>query len=206
MEIPAIIKVLAALFLIFFLNRRLPIFACLTVGSLVLGVLGGWDLPLTLQVVTMAVIAPISIWLSFAVILILVLSHLLAESRQTERILAEFELFSPGPRFTLVAMPAIIGLLPMPGGAIFSAPLVKQTIGSYPASAELKSAINYWFRHIWEFWWPLYPGIILAITLFGQEPWKMILLQAPLTLGALAGGLIFILPEITIKAEAHPQV
>ena len=30
---------------------------------------------------------------------------------------------------------------------------------------EDKVVINYWFRHVWEMAWPLYPGIILTVAL-----------------------------------------
>ena len=93
-------------------------------------------------------------------------------------------------------MPALIGLLPMPGGALFSAPMVQTASGQNTMEPELKVAINYWFRHIWEYWWPLYPGIILSITLFGIDSWKLIVVQMPLTIGVVIAGCIFILARI----------
>ncbi|MFZ4396423.1 MAG: DUF401 family protein [Kiritimatiellia bacterium] len=65
---------------------------------------------------------------------------------------------------SLMALPAVIGLVPMPAGAQFSAPFVEQMAPSRDAS--WKCAVNYWFRHLWEYWWPLYPGTMLAATLF----------------------------------------
>jgi integral membrane protein (TIGR00529 family) len=47
---------------------------------------------------------------------------------------------------------------------------------------EHKTLINYWFRHIWEFSWPLYPGVILTCALSGIDLWTFVLVQFPLTL------------------------
>ena len=72
---------------------------------------------------------------------------------------------SHGRMVSLMALPAVIGLVPMPAGARFSAPFVEQMAGG--RDAAWKTVVNYWFRHIWEYWWPLYPGVMLAATMFG---------------------------------------
>ena len=59
-------------------------------------------------------------------------------------------------------MPAFLGLLPSLGGARFSAPIVQEASEGIAVDDEQKSAINLWFRHIFEFSNPLMPGVILA--------------------------------------------
>ena len=65
-------------------------------------------------------------------------------------------------KVTLAFMPAFLGLLPSLGGARFSAPIVQEAIEVIAVDDEQKSAINLWFRHIFEFSNPLMPGVILA--------------------------------------------
>lgn len=65
-------------------------------------------------------------------------------------------------KVTLAVMPAFLGLLPSIGGARFSAPIVEEAGEGIEVSKEEKSAINLWFRHIFEFSNPLVPGMILA--------------------------------------------
>jgi len=48
-------------------------------------------------------------------------------------------------RLTSVVMPAIMGLLPSPGGARFSAPLVAETLENSVVSNQEKAFINFWF-------------------------------------------------------------
>ena len=67
---------------------------------------------------------------------------------------------SIGPRVAMTITPSVIGLVPMPAGALVSATAVKDLVtrmGLKPAQATF---INYWFRHIWEFALPVYPSII----------------------------------------------
>jgi hypothetical protein len=140
-----------------------------------------------------------SLWLALVITLILVLSHLLATSGQQERIVFSFQAISPGRRFTLTALPALIGLLPMPGGALFSAPMVQTALGSDEVKPELKVAINYWFRHLWEFWWPLYPGVILAMAVARVEEWRFMVHGALLSPFAILGGWFFILRRLRTR-------
>jgi integral membrane protein (TIGR00529 family) len=92
------------------------------------------------------------------------------------------------PSLNLITFPALIGLLPMPGGAIFSAPMVK-SLGSVQRLSEAQlSYVNYWFRHIWEYWWPLYPGVLLATALADINLWYFVMLLFPLTPVALVLG------------------
>jgi len=62
--------------------------------------------------------------------------------------------------------------------------------------------INFWFRHIWEYWWPLYPGVVLAIEYSRLPTAAFYALQLPLTFAAVAGGAFFILRSARIPA-AH---
>jgi uncharacterized protein len=135
-----------------------------------------------------ALIDPKTVSLTVVVSLILVLSQSLEASGQMARLLARFEGLVARQRLNIVIFPALIGLLPMPGGAIFSAPMVR-TIG---ADAELTGAqmsfINYWFRHLWEYWWPLYPGVLLSTNLASIDLWHFVGTLFPMSLVAAAAG------------------
>lgn len=98
-----------------------------------------------------------------------------------------------GQALSLVMIPAAIGLVPMPGGALFSAPLVGETLKQESWSPAWKSAVNYWFRHIMEYWWPLYPVVIVTLSIFPIETWEFMAVQVPFTLVSLAAGYFFLL-------------
>jgi integral membrane protein (TIGR00529 family) len=124
-----------------------------------------------------------------------------------KRLVESFTRLSKDARIVGSVMPALIGLLPMPGGALFSAPMVETSLNERSVSGEQKTVLNYWFRHVWEYWWPLYPGVVLAIALLGVDTWRYITFMAPLTLLALMAGVIFILlplGRIESPREGHP--
>ena len=125
--------------------------------------------------------------------LIMVMSRIMEESGHMARLVNSFEGLSKDPRTVGSVMSALIGLLPMPGGALFSAPMVETSLSKSSVTVEQKTAVNYWFRHIWEYWWPLYPGVILAVALLEVETWRFMSIMAPMTIISIVAGLIFIL-------------
>ncbi len=99
-------------------------------------------------------------------------------------------------RAILAALPAVVGLLPMPAGALFSAPLVDDADDAGLLSQVEKTRINYWFRHVWEYWWPLYPGVLLAVDLSKLPIFFFVLLLSPMFLAAVAAGYLFLLRKV----------
>lgn len=96
-------------------------------------------------------------------------------------------------RAGLAGLPAIIGLLPMPGGALLSAPMVEKAGEGSPISPEKKTLVNYWFRHIWEYTLPLYPGLIVLSELTELPMRSIVWRNLPLTLAAIVVGVLYAL-------------
>ncbi|MEW6288631.1 MAG: DUF401 family protein [Thermodesulfobacteriota bacterium] len=118
-----------------------------------------------LRVAAAALIKEKFLFLAAIVGLILILSDALERSGQSRRLMDALSGYLTSPRWRLVFFPALIGLLPMPGGAVFSAPMVKAVSAEMALKNADRAVINYWFRHVWELAWPLYPGIILTVAL-----------------------------------------
>lgn len=192
--LPALVKVGGVFCLILVLNRlRLTLSICLLIGSLVLGLwmkLGPWEIT-SQTFYSLSRFQTIS--LLFIVGLILVISRLMKTGGHMDRIVRSFSGLCADDRTAGSVMPALIGLLPMPGGALFSAPMVDTALCRQTLSGEQKTAINYWFRHIWEYWWPIYPGVVLAVGLLEVETWRFMAIMAPMTLVTVMAGVIFIL-------------
>jgi uncharacterized protein len=194
MELPALIKVLCCFGLILVLNRlRVHLSLCLFIGAVAVAFWMGQS-PIQVTHSLLASLSSVETLQLVAIIcLILIVSQLMKASGQLDRIVEKFVAIVQDAATVSVVMPALIGLLPMPGGALFSAPMVETAVAGCSLSQDRKTAVNYWFRHIWEFWWPLYPGVVLAVSLLQVEMWRFILIQAPLTLVAVAAGTVFLL-------------
>ena len=206
--IPDFVKILMIFSLILVLSKyKVPLYVCLLSAAAAVGLWAGLTPGETTHLILLKSFSKESLWLTLIIVEIIVLSRLLSEGRQMERIVNTFKNISLGDRFTLASLPAIIGLLPMPGGALFSVPMIDSSDEKNRLSPELKTAINYWFRHIWEYWWPLYPGIILAISMLNMPPWKVIFAQFPLCLGVLISGIVFLLSRCpSDKPRVRPSL
>jgi len=134
--------------------------------------------------------------------LILVLSDAMERSGQSKRLMSALSGFLTSPRLRLVFFPALIGLLPMPGGAIFSAPMVKTVSEDMRISNSDRAVVNYWFRHVWELVWPLYPAIILTVGLADIQIVDLISCTWPGTpVMLLAGWWFFLRPGVIDTSE-----
>ena len=100
-------------------------------------------------------------------------------------------------------MPALIGMLPMPGGAYFSAPMVGQALKNTDLSPEKKVFANYWFRHIWEYVSPLYPGIVAMVTLTGLAFGEVVGVNILLTLSVCLAGALIVFTHGGFKKRAY---
>ena len=113
-----------------------------------------------------------------------------------DRTIAALKEWLKSKHLILAGLPALVGLLPMPAGALFSAPFVAAVDERGELELSHKVAINYWFRHLWEYWWPLYPGVILAMQYSKLPAIWFFLIQMPFTIVAAISGYIFILRRI----------
>jgi len=191
------VKILAVFALVLALNRlRLQMSLSLLIGSIALGLWVGMGPLSWLEVALASVVQPQSISLALIVTLILIMSRLMKEAGHMDRVVATLTHLSRDPRIAGPFLAALIGLLPMPGGALFSAPMVETSLAESTATGESKALVNYWFRHIWEFWWPLYPGVVLAVALVETHLWQYMAAAAPACLISAAAGYLFIVKPI----------
>jgi integral membrane protein (TIGR00529 family) len=194
--LPVLVKVLASLALILLLNRLVKeLLISVLVGTLLLGLWFGHGLPAVGTIAWARFREPDNLLLIAVLLLVIWLSSLMAEGG-VMRDLVEAVRSRVPRRLAFAALPAVIGFLPMPGGALFSAPMVDSADPQRALSGLLKAQTNHWFRHIWEYWWPLYPGVILALELTRLEIWQFVLAQLPVTLIAVGSGALLLLRRI----------
>ncbi|MEJ5364088.1 MAG: DUF401 family protein [Desulfosoma sp.] len=203
---PALVRVLIVFFAILLaIRKKVSLGNAFFFGSVALGFLfsmGPGDVAVSVfhsftHAKTLSLAAIVS--------LILVLSHSLEAVGQMERLLSSFQGLVRTPQLNLVIFPSLIGLLPMPGGAIFSAPMVKTLGRAFRFSGDQLSYINYWFRHVWEYWWPLYPGVLLTTTLAGLDLWVFVLALFPMTVVAVAAGYLPLSFAAEVAGPSNPS-
>lgn len=110
-----------------------------------------------------------------------------------------------GARLAIMAVPSLIGALPVIGGAILSAPMADGLGDHLRLSRVRKAAVNLVFRHAWFFVAPFAPSLLLASKLAQVPLGSLILRQAPFALTMLAVGYVFLLAR-TGRADPKEPV
>jgi integral membrane protein (TIGR00529 family) len=201
---PALVKVLGTLALILILNGATRnLMAAIGIGALALGLWSGQPLVRVGRIAWVRFSSLDNLLLMVVVCQIIWLSSLMAVTGVMKDMVQSVRDRVPH-RMSFAALPAVIGLLPMPGGAMFSAPMVDSADSTGRIPSLLKTQTNYWFRHVWEYCWPLYPGVILTLGMTGLEIWQLILAQFPVSLLAILAGYLFLLRRIPRNGEKDP--
>lgn len=189
-----LLKVLAAFAaMLVGVRLRLGLGPSILAGAALVGLFFGTPPLAWLKAAALALADPETLFLTGIVGLILILSDLMERTGQTRRLMTGLSERLTSPRLRLAIFPALVGFLPMPGGAIFSAPMVAEISEPMGLRSEQKVLLNYWFRHLWEMAWPLYPGIILTSNLAGMPITTFMAYNAPGPLLCMALGWWFFL-------------
>jgi len=181
------------------IKRKIDPGLIIILSSFIIGISFKMPIIKILKNFLLATVDPSTLRLVAIILLILTLGNLLNKGENLKNINHSLETLINDRRITLVIPSVLMGLLPVAAGAMLSAPIVEESGNKMELSAEYKTFLNYWFRHIWEYTWPLYPGLILAAVIFNIPLPKIILAQIPLTLAAILSGIIFGLRKIPFK-------
>jgi len=187
---------LVRLFLVFggiilLLSRGWNLGLVLVLASIAVSLLFAHPLPAMAQDLLSTSVDLLTVRLALSIVLIMTLSELLRETASLQGMVGALQALVPSGRVVIAALPSLVGLLPMVGGAMFSAPMVDEVGDRLGVDGERKTFVNYWFRHIWEYVFPLYPSFILAAALLNLERFQLVRATWPLTAAAVAGGIAF---------------
>jgi len=191
--------------IVLLLSRKWNLGLVLLLASIVVGLLFAHPLPEIGRDVLLATVDPLTLRLALAVVLIMTLGELLRQTAGLKGMVEALQALIPNGRIVIAALPALVGLLPMVGGAMFSAPMVDEVGDRLGVDRGRKTFINYWFRHIWEPVSPLYPSMMLAAELLGLTTIQLAGSTWPLTLAAVVGGLLFGLLGLPRRGADSPS-
>lgn len=191
------LAVLTGLALTLGLSRlRLPLGPAFLAGAAALGLVSGSGAAGTASHFA-DILAGAGLWVFLAAVAgVFVLSAVLRLNGSLDVLVRTSGVLFHNNRLRVASLPALVGLLPMPGGAVVSAPLVQRTGGDLTLGSRDKNLINYWFRHVWEVFWPLYPAMLLAASISRAPLEMLVLLQLPLGLLMVLLGYAFILRPV----------
>jgi len=181
---------LVFLVIIILLYKKVRLWISLLAATLILGLLFRLSLTGIGMNLLTATLETRTLLLLGALIAILFFSYLLKETGRMEEILEGFMVLFKDLRIVVAILPAVIGLMPILGGALVSAPMVVEGSDKLGLSPERRTFVNYWFRHVWEFILPTFPGLVLFATLIGVPVRRFGWINLPFTLTAIFGGFL----------------
>ncbi|MCJ7549342.1 MAG: DUF401 family protein [Anaerolineae bacterium] len=187
-----LLKLLAILGLtVFLLMRKWDLGIVLFLNSGLITLLFGYSLAGWAGSILRGLVAPETISLAGAVFSVLLLAELMRRTHAMEEMVTSLQVLVPDGRFSVALMPLMIGLMPMLGGAMFSAPMVNEVGTPLKMSASRKTFVNYWFRHALEYVFPLYSSLLMISALLEVSVYDFIGASWPLTVVALICGVLW---------------
>ncbi|MCS7287258.1 MAG: DUF401 family protein [Anaerolineae bacterium] len=182
--------------MLFFLFRQWDVGLVIFSGAVAMGFLSGKPLAEWGTAFLKEITSRSTLELLAAVLLITTMVELLRETGSLNRLVNSLGSLLPDRRLSIPIPPAILGLLPMPGGALLSAPMVAAASHGLPLSNEDKTFFNYWFRHVWEYIVPLFPAVLIASSLTGIPIRTLLIVQTPFTFAAILAGSIVLVKRL----------
>ena len=176
---------------IYLLTRKWDLGLILLIDSLLMGALYLYPVLDLLRSIGLGLIAAETLQLCGAVLLVLVLAELLRRTESMLKMVNALQVLVPDARIVLAIIPTVIGMMPMIGGAMFSAPMVNGLGTRLKVSPWRKTFVNYWFRHSMEYVFPLYQSLLLVAAMLGVSVYTFMGASFPLSLVALVGGVLW---------------
>ena len=160
-------------FIIFFIRRKINFGLSLIIGSIILSI---FSLENTGPYEIINKVIEVSIYsiksnefntetieLAALMTLIYILAKTMQETGSINKLIYSLRtIFSKGGILGII--PAIYGLMPVPGGALFSAPMIDTEGSLYKLNNNQKNFLNVWFRHIWFSIFPISSAMILICS------------------------------------------
>jgi integral membrane protein (TIGR00529 family) len=202
-----VIKIISVLIIIIMLlKRRWNLGVVMALSSVILAVLYMLRPAEYFEAFAAASTDRTTLTLVIALTLIRIFENVMRKNGLMQQMMDSFRGMVMDRRILMASMPALIGLLPSMGGAMFSAPMVEEASKGVGAAPEKKAFINYLFRHPWEFVSPLYPGLILASAVTAYSVRDLIIVNLPYALALTAGGVVWGLRGLAVKKEGFKKI
>lgn len=146
------------------------------------------DLPQIGEVVFKTTTSPLTISLVAASFAIMLLSLLYKETKVIDVLSESLSRIVNNSKLIVSTLPAVIGLLPVAGGALMSAPLVEAETEKLGLKEDQKTYVNLWFRHTIFPVYPVSQVLILTAMLTGVTLTSLILRQIPVVISMVIVG------------------
>ena len=174
---PLLVFAVSIVLFVVLMYRRVGLGVSLMVAAFLMSLLS-LGISGTATVLLETCIDPVTLTLVFSSFFIMLLSRLYKETGLVNVLTRSLGGFIKNPKVTVSLLPAVIGLLPVAGGALMSAPMVEAEADKLGLDEPKKTYINIWFRHAILPVYPVSQFLILTAALTGTSIDALIVRQA----------------------------
>jgi integral membrane protein (TIGR00529 family) len=202
---PLIVFGISIIFFLIMLYRKSGLGISLTVTALLMSFLSV-GVSGTATVLIETSIDSVTLTLVLASFFIMVLSILYKETGLVNTLTSSLGGFIKNSKLMVSLLPAVIGLLPVAGGALMSAPMVEAEADKLGLDETKKTYINIWFRHSILPVYPISQFIVLTAALTGTSIDALIARQVIVVIVMIAIGYFIGLRKTRITKIDEPEV
>jgi integral membrane protein (TIGR00529 family) len=135
---------------------------------------------------------------------IMLLSQLYKETGVVNNMSRNLSDIVKNSKLVVSLLPAVIGLLPVAGGALMSAPLIEAEANKLELKEDKKTYVNIWFRHTIFPVYPMSQVLILTVALTSISLTSLIMRQIPVAIAMVAVGYLIAFWKVsTVKDEVE---
>ncbi len=177
----AVFALLSTIALVIFLVRKkMKLGLVMLSGALLMALLGGLPPAAVLQTLVRSITSYETIRLVLVIIGITSLGYLLKATGIMDEMLVNFRVLIGDVRLLMALIPALVGLLAVPGGAVMSAPLIEKMGAEAGLDRDSLATANIVFRHINTYAFPTSTSIILIASVTGIDITEFLKFNIPL--------------------------
>jgi integral membrane protein (TIGR00529 family) len=161
---PLLVFAVSIAFFVVLLYRRVGLGISLTLAAFLMSFLS-LGISGTGTVLYETCVDPVTLTLVFASFFVMLLSQLYKETGLVNVLTRSLGGFIKNSKVIVSLLPAIIGLMPVAGGALMSAPMVEAEADKLGLDEPKKTYVNIWFRHAILPIYPISQFLILTVSL-----------------------------------------
>ncbi|MFW5994351.1 MAG: DUF401 family protein [Halanaerobiaceae bacterium] len=193
--LPLIGVIISFFTIVILLSMKKSLGVAMFVGSLIVGFSSTNNLTENfnslLPTFIKGILDPIALELIILVSLVAVFGFLMKELKLLDDLIEVSRYYLSSIFFIITVIPSMIGVLPMPGGAVFSAPIIEPIGNQMEMSSARITSLNIYYRHLWYFIFPYMPSMIIASSLSEINVMTIALMHIPIVVIMITVGWLY---------------
>ncbi|MFW5790045.1 MAG: DUF401 family protein [Bacillota bacterium] len=193
--LPLIGVIISFFTIVILLSMKKSLGVAMFVGSLIVGFSSTNNLTENfnslLPTFIKGILDPIALELIILVSLVAVFGFLMKELKLLDDLIKVSRYYLSSIFFIITVIPSMIGVLPMPGGAVFSAPIIEPIGNQMEMSSARITSLNIYYRHLWYFVFPYMPSMIIASSLSEINVMTIALMHIPIVIIMITIGWLY---------------